>query len=115
MGFKFNLNPTTFATTYVTLLDGSKYRTLMVAPLSVLIETRGMGVGVALMQEGLRLVAEMGYETAFLCGAPNYYLRLGYKHTYLYDINHESIPQEYVLVYEIKAGSLAGVTGVIKL
>ncbi len=104
-----------FTKTYVTKADGSKYDTLMVAPLSVLLEYRNMGIGSALMKEGFRLATAMGYEASFLVGDPDYYKRFGYRHTHLYGINHDSIPPEFVLVKEMKDDALKGVTGIIKL
>ena len=104
-----------FTKTYVARPDGRKYDTLMVAPLSVLLEYRSMGVGSALMKEGLRLALAMGYKTAFLVGDPDYYQRFAYKQTHLYDIRHDSIPDEYVLVKEQEADALDGVNGIIKL
>lgn len=105
-----------FTKTYVTRSDGSsRFDTLLVAPLSVLQEYWGQGIGSALMKEGLRLAKEMGYKTAFLCGDPNYYSRLGYKPTHLYGIHHESIPDEYVMVYELEPDSLKGVAGIINM
>lgn len=104
-----------FTRTYVTKPDGSRYDTLMVAPLSVLLEYRNAGVGSALMKEGCRIAAAMGYETAFLVGDPNYYQRFGYRHTYLYGIRHDSIPAEYVVVKEMVSHALDGITGIIKL
>ena len=99
--------------TSVTKPDGTRYNTLLVAPLSVLIEYRSAGVGSALMKEGLRLAAVMGYEAAFLVGDPNYYQRFGYKQTQLYGISNDSIPGEFVLVKEIADHALDGITGVI--
>lgn len=104
-----------FTKTYVTRSDGSRFDTLLVAPLSVLQEYRGQGIGAALMKEGLRLAKEMGYKTAFLCGDPDYYSRRGYKPTHLYGIHHESIPDEYVMVYELEPDSLKGVAGIINM
>lgn len=101
--------------TTVTKPDGSKYDTLLVAPLSVLLEYRSVGAGSALMKEGLRIAQEMGYESAFLIGDPNYYQRFGYKPTHLYDINHESFPAEYLMVKEFVPGALKGITGLINM
>lgn len=101
--------------TYVTKPDGSRYNTLMVAPLAVLLEHRNSGVGTALMEEGLRIAKTMGYQSAFLIGDPNYYKRFGYKLTHLYGINHESMPAEYLQVKELSQGALDGVTGLINL
>ena len=104
-----------FTKTYVTLPDGSKYDTLLVAPLSVLLQYRSSGVGSALMKEGLRMAATFGYETAFLIGDPAYYQRFGYKHSHLYGINHESFPAEYVMVKEITPNALKTVTGIVHM
>lgn len=104
-----------FTKTYVTKPDGSRYNTLMVAPLAVLLEYRSSGVGSALMKEGLRIAQAMGYQSAFLVGDPGYYQRFGYKLTHLYGINHESMPSEYVQVKELIPGALDGVTGLINL
>lgn len=104
-----------FTKTYVTKPDGSRYNTLMVAPLAVLPEYRSIGVGSALMKEGLRIAQNMGYQSAFLIGDPNYYQRFGYKLTHLYGINHENMPAEYLQVKELTQGALDGVTGMINL
>lgn len=101
--------------TYVTKPDGSKYPTLLVAPLSVLLEYRNVGAGSALMKEGLRIARTMGYDSAFLIGDPNYYQRFGFKLTHLYGINHESLPAEYVMVKELAPEALNGITGLIKM
>lgn len=104
-----------FTQTYVTKPDGSRYNTLMVAPLAVLPEYRSIGVGSALMKEGLRIAQNMGYQSAFLIGDLNYYQRFGYKLTHLYGINHESMPAEYLQVKELTQGALDGVIGMINL
>lgn len=104
-----------FTNTYVTKPDGSKYPTLLVAPLATLLEYRGMGVGAALMKEGFRIALAMGYESAFLIGDPNYYQRFGYQLSRQYDINHESLPSEYVMAKELVPGTLHGVTGLINM
>lgn len=101
--------------TYVTRPDGRKYDTLLVAPLSVLLEYRGAGVGSELMEEGLRVALTMGYQSAFLIGDPNYYQRFGYKLTHQYGINHESLPAEYVMTKELVTGALDGIKGLINM
>lgn len=104
-----------FTKTYVIKPDGSRYDTLLVAPLSVLLEYRSAGIGSALMKEGLRIAGTLGYKTAFLIGDPNYYKRFGYKQSSLHDINHESFPAEYVMVKEIVSGALDGIAGIINM
>lgn len=104
-----------FTKTYVTKPDGGRYNTLMVAPLAVLLQHRSLGVGSALMKEGLRIAQTMGYQSAFLIGDPNYYQRFGFKLTHLYGISHESFPAEYLQVKEFIHGALDGVTGLVNL
>lgn len=104
-----------FTKTDVTKPDGRKYATLLVAPLSVLLEYRNIGAGAALMKEGLRMAATMGYGAAFLIGDPDYYQRFGYKLSHLYGINHESLPAEYVMAKEMVSGALDGITGMINM
>lgn len=100
---------------FVTKPDGTQYDTLMVAPLSVLPEHRSAGVGSALMNEGLRIAATMGYGAAFLLGDPAYYERFGYRPTHLYGIVHDSFPAEYLLAKELVPGALDGVAGKINM
>lgn len=101
--------------TYVEKPDGERFDTLLVAPLSVLVEYRGIGVGGALMAQGLKLAGEMGFSSAFLCGDPAYYSRLGFTLTHMRDIRHDSIPDDYVMCYEICKGALDDVKGMIKM
>lgn len=104
-----------FTKTYVTKPDDSRYNTLLVAPLAVLIECRSMGAGSALMKEGFRIAQTMGFKSAFLIGDPNYYQRFGYKPTHLYGINHESLPAEYVMAKEFVPRTLDNVIGLINM
>lgn len=104
-----------FTRTYVTLPNGGKYDTLLVAPLSVLSEYRSSGIGSALMKEGLRIAATMGYKTAFLIGDPEYYKRFGYRLASHFGIRHNEFPAEYVQVKEIVPNALDGITGIITM
>lgn len=104
-----------FTKTYVTKPDGSRYDTLLVAPLSVLLEYRSKGFGSALMKEGFRIAVAMGYKSAFLIGEPDYYQRFGFKLSYLSGINHESFPAEYVMAKELVPHALDGITGIVMM
>lgn len=104
-----------FTKTYITKPDGIRYDTLLVAPLSVQLEYRSVGVGSALMNEGFRIAQILGYQSAFLIGDPNYYQRFGYTLTHLRGINHECMPAEYVMVKEFIPTALDGITGLINM
>lgn len=98
----------------VTQSDGSKYKALLLAPLSVLMEYRNKGVGASLIWEACRLADEMGYGAIFLCGDPAYYVHFGFMPTTSYGIsNAQGFPDENVMVCELKPGALKGISGVI--
>ena len=100
---------------YVIQEDGSKFESLLVAPLSVLLEYRDHGVGAALMKEGLRRGRELGYKAALLCGDPEYYHRFGFKSIREFGLTNPDIPEPYAMGYELVPGALDQVTGVVKL
>ena len=83
---------------YVIQEDGNKFESLLVAPLSVLLEYRDHGVGSALMKEGLRRGRELGYKAAFLCGDPEYYHRFGFKSIREFGLTNPEIPEPYATV-----------------
>lgn len=88
--------------------DGRDVRSLLLAPLSVLLEHRSRGVGAALVREALRRAGLMGYEAVFLVGDPGYYNRFGFRAAAEFSVScSESIPARYVLAMELVPGSLA--------
>lgn len=54
------------------------FRALGLAPVAVLPEHQGKGVGSALIDEGLREARLQGWEGAFVVGEPRYYARFGF-------------------------------------
>ncbi|MEG0503363.1 MAG: N-acetyltransferase [Raoultibacter sp.] len=54
-------------------------RSVALAPLSIAPAHQKLGIGTALMQEGHRLAAELGYEFSVVLGSDCYYPRVGYR------------------------------------
>lgn len=52
--------------------------TLALAPLAVLPESQRQGIGSALVREGHRIAAAMGFDSCVVLGDPAYYARFGY-------------------------------------
>lgn len=52
---------------------------LALAPLAVLPAYQGQGIGAALIREGHRIAAELGYEYSLVLGSESYYPRFGYQ------------------------------------
>lgn len=83
------------------------FEVLLLAPIAILLEYRSQGIGSLLIKEGFRLAKEMGYTAIFLCGDPAYYSKLGFKETSEFGVkNGCSIPDQYVLAYELEEGIL---------
>lgn len=55
-----------------------EHAVLALAPLSVLPEYQGKGIGTALLQEGHRIARELGYGYSVVLGSETYYPRVGY-------------------------------------
>lgn len=98
--------------TYVNQPDGSRFEALLLAPVSVLLEYRDLGVGSALIEESCRIAKDMGYKAVFLVGDPNYYSRFGFVRTSSFGIRPTNeIPEQYVQVRELIPGALEMVRG----
>jgi len=93
---------------------GSKFETLLLAPISVVLEYRDRGIGVKLINESFRLAKEMGYASVFLVGDPAYYHRFGFKSSVEFGVTQlHNIPNEYVMGCEIVPNALPGISGII--
>ena len=94
--------------------DASYGEGMRVAPLSVLAQWRGGGVGSALMREAFRRARAMGWVEAFLCGDPAYYHRFGFRSVTDCGISMlRDVPPQFVMAAELEPGALEGITGTI--
>lgn len=95
--------------------SGNRVQTLLLAPVSVVLEYRNRGVGSDLIREGLRLAREMGHTSVILVGDPGYYHRFGFKSSVDFGIkNTNDIPDEYVMACELVPGALDGISGTVE-
>jgi len=89
-----------------------RHESLLLAPISVVLEHRGRGVGSALIRKSFELAAGMGYTSMLLVGDPAYYQRFGFKQAASFGIKPiASIPDQYVLARELTPNALRGVSG----
>ncbi len=92
----------------------SPYVGLLLAPLSVVLERRGQGIGGRLLRQACHLGREAGYGAIFLVGDPAYYRRFGFEATTRWGItNTNGIPDPFVQARELNPGVLASVKGTI--
>lgn len=100
--------------TYVETSVG-KSEFLLLAPISVLIDYRNMGVGSALIRKSFEIAKSMGYKAVFLCGDPAYYSRFGFKPVSHFRIKPKGdIPEQYVMACELEPWTLDAVSGVVE-
>lgn len=103
-----------FSTSHI-MHDGAAHETLIIAPLSVLIEYRSKGIGSKLMKAGCEQAAALGYRSVFLFGDPLYYTRFGYKAAGSYGITPSiDMPEELLpcfMALELVHGELSRYSG----
>lgn len=88
---------------------------LGLAPVSVLPEYQGQGVGGVLIKQAHRVATELGYRSIVLLGHETYYPRFGYKQADQYGIELPfDVPKENCMVIELTEKGLDGVTGVVE-
>ena len=87
----------------------------ILAPLAVVPDAQGQGVGGQLIREGLRLLSEAGVKLVFLLGHPDYYPRYGFKTAGLLGFEPPyRIPDEHAnawMVQELGPGFLGSING----
>ncbi len=89
-----------------------KTETLLLAPISVVLEHRDKGVGSKLINTSFELAKSMGYKSVVLIGDPAYYSRFGFKRSVDLGIRYlNDIPEEYVLVCELVPSALLEISG----
>lgn len=87
---------------------------LLLAPLAVALEMRNLGVGSALVKEGISRARKLGYKSIFLAGDPAYYERFGFQKASNFNIKPNiQIPDKNALVLELLPGSLSCEQGIV--
>ncbi len=98
--------------------DGTpaQLKALLLAPLSVLLDYRGKGVGISLVDHALEAARTLGFEAVFLCGNPDYYGRFGFKSLEQTSVRPKAaaIPLQYALYLELAPAALARVAGTLE-
>lgn len=91
------------------------FQSLALAPVSVLPEFQGKGIGGKLIESAHQKAKELNYKSIVLLGDPNYYRRFGYESAGKY---HISLPfegvEEYSMAIELAANGLKGAAGTVR-
>ncbi len=84
------------------------------APVGVLPEYQGRGIGSRLIREGLDACRKAGYGAAVVLGEPDYYSRFGFERASGKGLGNEYGVDEYFMVVELSNGALDGVSGTVR-
>ncbi len=98
------------------IIPSEEFESLLLAPVSVVLECRDRGVGSALIRESMQRATAMGYDSVFLVGDPDYYKRFGFEPSINFSIkNINGIEDNYVMAVELLPGALHGMSGTVSL
>ncbi|GAA5221641.1 GNAT family N-acetyltransferase [Membranihabitans marinus] len=93
----------------------TEFDSLALAPVSVLPEFQGKGIGGKLIVEAHKKAKELGHKSIVLLGHENYYPRFGYKQADKYGIELPfDVPIENCMVIELIENGLKGVKGMVE-
>lgn len=95
--------------------DQNEFDSLALAPVSVLPEYQGKGIGGMLINESHRRAKKLGYKSIVLLGHEEYYPRFGYKQAESFGIELPfNVPKENCMAIELVDNGLKGVTGMVE-
>lgn len=93
----------------------NEFDSLALAPVSVLPEFQGRGIGGKLILESHKKAKELGHKSIVLLGYENYYPRFGYERADKFGIELPfDVPKENCLVIELVETGLNGVSGMVE-
>lgn len=92
--------------------DTASFESLALAPVSVLPEFQGKGIGAKLILHSHKVAKDLGYQSIILLGHPDYYPRFGYELCEKYHIEMPfEVPAENCMVIALTENGLSGVSG----
>lgn len=101
--------------TRITIENGSeRHPSLALAPMAVLPEFQGKGIGSALVRSGLEKAADLGYPSVIVLGHESYYPRFGFSPASRWQIKAPfPVPDAAFMALELQAEGLKGRNGTV--
>jgi predicted N-acetyltransferase YhbS len=95
--------------------EANEFDSLALAPVSVLPEFQGKGIGGKLIVEAHKKATEIGHKSIVLLGHEEYYPRFGYELADKFGIELPfEVPKENCMVIELIENGLNGVSGIVE-
>lgn len=93
----------------------NEFDSLALAPVSVLPEFQGKGIGGKLILESHEIAKELGYKSIILLGHEKYYPKFGYKQANKFGIELPfEVPKENCMAIELVENGLKDVSGMVE-
>ncbi|MRT91574.1 GNAT family N-acetyltransferase [Ancylomarina sp. 16SWW S1-10-2] len=94
--------------------DIEEFESLALAPMSVIPEFQGLGIGSELIKKGLQKATKLGYDSVIVLGHENYYPKFKFTPASLFQITCPfEVTDLNFMALELKKGSLDMVSGCV--
>ena len=93
-------------------VDGRKVAAAALAPMAVLPDCQGRGIGTALVRKGLGLLSEQGFEAVIVVGHTEFYQRFGFLPSLARHLASPFQGLDAFMAVELRPGALQGTSGV---
>jgi predicted N-acetyltransferase YhbS len=101
--------------TRMSIRGSEDFESLSLAPVSVLPEYQGRGIGSELIRKGLNIAKDLGFESVIVVGHQDYYPKFGFERASKWGIKSSfELPDEVFMAMELNRDALKGKSGVIK-
>lgn len=95
--------------------DKKTHAALVLAPVAVLPEMQGKGIGRKLILAGHEIARSLGFTAVILVGHPGYYPRFGYRKASTFGLSLPiAVPDEAFMACQLTENALAEVNGVVE-
>ncbi|MFA8435614.1 MAG: GNAT family N-acetyltransferase [Marinifilaceae bacterium] len=97
------------------LKEDGTHPTLALAPMSVIPELQGLGIGSELVKKGLAKAKKLGYDSVIVLGHEDYYPRFGFQPASHWKIIAPfEVPDAAFLAIELEKGALENAAGKVQ-
>lgn len=95
--------------------EGRSHASLALAPVAVLPEKQGCGIGSALIRHGMDRASQQGFDSVVVLGHAEYYPRFGFTPASRWHIRAPfEVPDKAFMACELRPGALEGVRGTVR-
>jgi predicted N-acetyltransferase YhbS len=95
--------------------ENEEFESLALAPMSVISELQGLGIGSELIKKGLQKATKLGYESVIVLGHENYYPKFKFTPASQFQITCPfKVPDANFMAIELQKGNLENVSGCVE-